>query len=252
MSNRTDYIASLVKGLTVIECFSADNPRLSTTEVSVLTKLDRASARRCLLTLVEAGYADFDGKFYTLTPRVLRLGISALATMSLPSLVQPWIDQLSEQTQSSVSVSILDEGSIVYVARAAQKRVLSIGLMPGSRLPAHCTSMGRVLLAGLPPKDVVASIKGMDLTPRTPFSETDPEVLLDVIDRTRENGFAIVDQELELGLRSISVPLFNARKQVVAAVNIGVGLTQKDASELENLFLQDLLRVQSGLARVLS
>jgi IclR family pca regulon transcriptional regulator len=146
MVNRTDFIASLAKGLTVIEAFRAESPRLSITDVAEATGLDRATARRCLLTLHTLGYADYDGKFFQLTPRVLRLGMGALAALPLPQIVQPWLDQLSERTGVSSSVSLLDDTHIVYVARAAKRRVMSIGLMPGSRLPAHCTSMGRVLL----------------------------------------------------------------------------------------------------------
>lgn len=142
MVNKTDFIASLAKGLKVIEAFRAEQPRLSITEVAEATGLDRATARRCLLTLHELGYADYDGKFFTLTPRVLRLGMGAMAAIPLAQLVQPWLDQLSEQIGQSTSVSILDDTEIVYLARAAQRRVMSIGLMPGSRLPAHCTPNG--------------------------------------------------------------------------------------------------------------
>ena len=139
--------------------------------------MDRATARRCLLTLHDQGYADYDGKFFTLTARVLRLGMGALAAMPLAQMVQPWLDQLSERIGQSTSVSILDRTEIVYLARAAQRRVMSIGLMPGSRLPAHCTSMGRVLLAALPPDEARAIIEASDLTPRTPHSLTDPSIL---------------------------------------------------------------------------
>ena len=167
MLNKTDMIASLAKGLSVLECFGAERPRLAIAEVAEATGLDRATARRCLLTLHSLGYADYDGKYFTLTPRVLRLGMGALASMPLPQIVQPWLDQLSEQIGQSVSVSILDGTDIVYVARAAQRRVMSIGLTPGSRLPAHSTSMGRVLLAAMPESEARAVIDASDLTPRT-------------------------------------------------------------------------------------
>ena len=165
----TDTISSLAKGLRVIECFSADAPRLSIADVARDTGLDRATARRCLLTLEAEGYADYDGKFFSLTPRILRLGMGALASLPLPQIVQPWLDQLSEQIGPSCSVALLDDTEIVYVARAAQKRGMSIGLMPGSRLPAHCISMGRVLLAARPREEARALIEGSDLTPRISF-----------------------------------------------------------------------------------
>lgn len=159
MTNKpTDTISSLAKGLRVLECFGAETPKLSITDTAKRTGLDRSTARRCLLTLHAEGYADYDGKFFTLTPRVLRLGLGAIASLPLPQLVQPWLDQLAEQIGESCSVSILDGTEIVYLARASQKRVMSIGLMPGSRLPAHCTSMGRVLLANMPRLEAQAII----------------------------------------------------------------------------------------------
>lgn len=252
MMNKTDIIASMLKGLRVIEAFRAERPRLSIAEVSVLTGLDRATARRCLLTLHEGGYADYDGKFFTLTPRVLRLGMGALAALPLAQLVQPWLDQLSERIGQSTSVSILDETEIVYLARAAQRRVMSIGLMPGSRLPAHCTSMGRVLLAALPEAEARALVERSDLTPRTPLSLTDPAEIMDRIALVRAEGYAVIDQEIEIGLRSIAVPLISARGQVVAALNTGVAAVQGAPGELIDLYLPELQKVQSGLRRVLS
>lgn len=252
MANKTDIIASMLKGLSVIEAFRAEHPRLSIAEVSEITGLDRATARRCLLTLHEGGYADYDGKFFTLTPRVLRLGMGALAALPLAQLVQPWLDQLSEQIGQSTSVSILDETEIVYLARAAQRRVMSIGLMPGSRLPAHCTSMGRVLLAALPEAEARAVIERSDLSPRTAFSLTDPEEILARLAQVRHDGYALIDQEVELGLRSIAVPLISARGRVVAALNTGVAAVQGSAEDLLPLYLPALLKVQAGMRRILN
>ncbi|WP_018000588.1 IclR family transcriptional regulator C-terminal domain-containing protein [Paracoccus sp. N5] len=251
MVNKTDFIASLAKGLGVIEAFRAERPRLSIAEVAEATGLDRATARRCLLTLHELGYADYDGKFFTLTPRILRLGMGALAAMPLAQLVQPWLDQLSEQIGQSTSVSILDGTEIVYLARAAQRRVMSIGLMPGSRLPAHCTSMGRVLLAALPEPEARAIVERSDLTPRTRHSLTAPDEIMARIRQVRAEGHAVIDQEVELGLRSLAVPLWNAHGRVVAALNTGVAAVQSSAEELVALYLPALRRVQEGLRRVL-
>jgi len=252
MVNKTDIIASMLKGLSVIEAFRAERPRLSIAEVSEITGLDRATARRCLLTLHEGGYADYDGKFFTLTPRVLRLGVGALAALPLAQLVQPWLDQLSDQIGQSTSVSILDETEIVYLARAAQRRVMSIGLMPGSRLPAHCTSMGRVLLAALPEDEARALIERSDLSPRTAHSITDPAELMERLAQVREQGYALIDQEVEMGLRSLAVPLISSRGRVVAALNTGVAAVQGDAAELVRLYLPSLLKVQAGLRRILA
>ena len=251
MVNKTDFIASLGKGLAVIEAFRAEKPRLSISDVSEATGLDRATARRCLLTLHHLGYAEYDGKFFTLTPRVLRLGMGALAAMPLAQLVQPWLDQLSEQIGQSSSVSILDGAEIVYLARAAQRRVMSIGLMPGSRLPAHCTSMGRVLLAAMSDPAARAIVEGSDLTPRTAHSLTSPEEIMERVQRARADGYAVIDQEIELGLRSIAVPILNAHGKVVAALNTGVAVVQASADDLVSLYLAPLLKVQDGLRRVL-
>ena len=251
MVNRTDIIASLGKGLHVLESFGADRPRQSISEVAEATGLDRATARRCLLTLHELGYADYDGKFFTLTPRVLRLGIGALAALPLSQIVQPWLDQLSEQIGQSCSVAILDETEIVYIARAAQKRVMSIGLMPGSRLPAHCTSLGRVLLAALTPDQARAVLGASDLSPRTRFSRTATDEIMAEIARIRTTGFALVDQEVELGLRSLAVPVLNGQRKAVAALNVGMAAVDADPASIIQACLPALQRVLEGLRRVL-
>lgn len=246
-----DIMGGLAKGLSVIETFTAERPRQSISEVSVASGLDRATARRCLLTLAHLGYADYDGKFFTLTPRVLRLGTACLATMPLPQLVQPLLDSLSEQLGESSSVSILDGTDIVYVARAAQKKVMSIGLMPGSRLPAYCTSMGRVLLAALPEAAAGEILSRAPLTARTSHTLTDPEALVAEFARVRLQGHAIVDQEVELGLRSIAVPLYNSRGQTVAAMNVGVAASRTEASEMARLYLPAMTGVQAEARRLM-
>ncbi len=251
MVRRTDHIGAFAKGLRVLEAFGADSPRMSISEAARVTGLDRATARRCLLTLHHEGYADYDGKFFSLTHKALRLGMGALNALALPQMVQPWLDQLTEQIGQSCSVAILDETEIVYVARAAQRRVMSIGLMPGSRLPAYCTSMGRILLAALPEEDAMARIEASDLTPRTPRSLTDPDDIMARVRDARALGYALVDQEIELGLRSIAVPLVNARGKTIAALNSGMAAVQETAQDLVTLYLPQLQKVQSGLRRTL-
>ena len=247
----TDIVGSFAKGLAVLECFGADRPRLTITEVAKLTGFDRATARRCLLTLQHEGYANSDGKHFTLTPRVLRLGVAALASIPMVQIVQPWLDQLSENVGHSCSVAILDDTEIVYIARAAQRKVMSINLLPGSRLPAHCTSLGRVLLAELPTEQLQHTIKSSDLSPRTPFSLTDPTDIIAQIIRARTDGYAINDQEVELGLRSIAIPLRNAHGKTIAALNIGMPVTGTPAAQLATSYLPAMKRVQSGLQRLL-
>jgi len=241
----------LAKGLRVLEAFGADHPRRAIADVAQATGLDRATARRCLLTLHKLGYADYDGKFFTLKPRVLRLGVGALAALPLAQLVQPWLDQLSEKLDQSTSVAILDDTEIVYVARAAQRKVMSIGLMPGSRLPAHCTSLGRVLLGALPESEARAVVLRSDLAPRTAYSLTDPDEILDRVRATRADGYAVIDQEVETGLRSIAVPLHTAGGRVCGALNTGLSVAHASREDLVTVFLPALLKVQNALRSVL-
>lgn len=249
--SQRDTMGGLAKGLAVIETFAADRPRQSIAEVAAASGLDRATARRCLLTLAQHGYADYDGKFFTLTPRVLRLGTACLATMPLPQVVQPWLDRLSEELGESTSVSILDADEIVYVARAAQRKVMSIALMPGSRLPAYCTSMGRVLLAALPEEEARRHLAQRPLAARTPLTLTDPDAVMEQVRITREQGYAAIDQEVEMGLRSIAVPLHDTRGRTVAAMNLGLPAMEGSAESLITRHLPALRAIQAELRKVL-
>ncbi|MCB4769984.1 helix-turn-helix domain-containing protein [Ancylobacter sp. Lp-2] len=248
---QTDFIGGFAKGLKVIEAFDATSPRLTITNISETTGLDRATARRCLLTLVELGYARHDGKHFELTPKVLRLGHAYLAATPLPRLIQPHLDALSEEVGQSASTSVLEGTEIVYIARAAQKRVMSINLVPGSRLPAWCASMGRVLLAALPEAEARAILERSNLRAFTPFTHSTPDAVMAECRRVREQGYAVVDQELELGLCSIAVPLVDARDRVVAALNIGASAAQTAAADMPSLYLPALRRVQAALRPLL-
>jgi IclR family pca regulon transcriptional regulator len=252
MVGERDMMGGLAKGLRVIEAFSADRPRLSITDAAEASGLDRATTRRCLLTLSETGYADYDGKYFTLTPRVLRLGTGCLAAMPLPRIVQPILDRLSQEIGESTSVSILDETEIVYVARAAQRRVMSIALMPGSRLPAYCTSMGRVLLAALEPAVAKSLLQASSLIARTDRTVTGIDDLMAVLGQVRADGHALIDQEVEVGLRSIAVPLVTARGQTIAALNVGLAASSEPMSVLKERYLPALLKVKAELSKVLS
>jgi IclR family transcriptional regulator, pca regulon regulatory protein len=247
----TDFVGGFAKGLRVIEAFGEAAPRLSITDVARLTDLDRATARRCLLTLAELGYADYDGKYFSLTPKILRLGHAYLSATPLPTVIQPHLDQLSDRVGQSASASVLDDTEVVYIARAAQKRVMSINLGPGSRLPAYCASMGRVLLASLSDNDARTILHRSDLRASTPFTKTDPEALLAEFAQVRLHGYAIIDQELELGLCSIAVPLRNARGKTLAALNIGTPAAQVPANELAARYLAALQSTQAVLRGVL-
>ncbi len=246
-----DIMGGLAKGLASIETFTADRPRQTISQVAQASGLDRATARRCLLTLAHEGYAEWDGKFFTLTPRVLRLGTACLATMPLPQIVQPHLDRLSAEIGESTSVSILDGTDIVYVARAAQRKVMSIALMPGSRLPAYCTSMGRVLLAALPEDQARALIEAGPLPSRTPRTLTNPKAVMAEIAAVRAQGFAVIDQEVETNLQSLALPLVNSRGKTVAALNVGVA-GNGPTKDLVDRFLHLMRKVQGELRQLLS
>ena len=247
-----DHMAALEKGLAVIECFAAGRDRLTIADVARATDLSRAAARRCLLTLTRIGYASFDGKFFTLTPRVLRLGHAWLASSALPQLVQPFLERLSEETHESSSASLLDGHEIVYIARSAQRRIMSVGLSVGTRLPASCTSMGRVLLAARDPADARARILAGRPRALTPHTVTDPDRLAEILAVVRVQGYCIVDQELELGLISIAMPLVNPRGEVVAAFNLSGQVQRSSAEEMAERFLPGMRQLQALLRPLIS
>ncbi len=246
-SAAADMMGGFAKGLAVIEAFGAEHSQLTISDVGRLTGLDRATARRCLRTLVDRGYATTDGKLYSLTARILRLGYAYLAATPLPRVVQPYIERLSSATQESCSVSVLDGAEIVYVARASQRRVMSVGLNVGSRLPAYCASMGRVLLAALPEAEaraILSSSKRPRLTPHTKTSVAD---LMDELASVRARGYAIVDQELELGLRSVAVPL-RGRAGVVGALNVGAQAARVSVRKMREEILPAMRQIARELA----
>ena len=242
-----DFIAGLAKGLAVIELFDDEHERLTIAETAAMSGLSSAAARRSLHTLARLGYVAFDGKFFTLTARVLKLGHAFLSSTPLPQLFQPFLEEVSEQVHESCSAAVLDGDEIVYIARSATKRIMSVGVTVGSRLPAYCTSMGRVLLAGLDPSESRRRIERAErrrLTPRTHVSVAE---LTGAVADARGQGFAIVDQELEMGLTSIAVPVLNRRGTVVAAFNVGVQSQRVGTDTLRRDVLPRLLAMQERL-----
>jgi IclR family pca regulon transcriptional regulator len=242
-----DYILGLKKGLAVIECFDDEHERLTCADVAVKTGLSRAAARRCLLTLSKLGYAHTDGKVFALAPRVLRLGYAYLLSSSLHHLLQPFVEHLSERVQESCSASILEGDEIVYIARAATRRIMSSGLCVGTRLPAYCTSMGRVLLASLEPADAHRRLARIERRKLTPFTRTGLAELEDILEGVRRDGYCVVDQELEVGLVSIAVPLFNNASDVAGGMNVACSMTRINAERLAERFLPGLMDVQKTL-----
>lgn len=220
---QSDFVRALAKGLAVIEAFDAHSPSMTLSEVAKKTGLSRGTARRLLLTLAELGYAGFDGKHFSLQPRALNLGFAYLHSRSLWQLGQPYMVELVERVHESCSIAVLDGSEIVYVARVpTAARIMSINLGIGTRLPGFATSMGRVLLAGLAVEEVKRLLEQVSPLPKyTPKTISDPAALLREIDLVRRQGWALVDQELETGLRSIAAPIVDSSARVVAALNIG-------------------------------
>lgn len=232
-----DFVASLEKGLLVIEAFDASRPRLSLSDVAKLTGITRAAARRYLLTLTKLNYAEFDGRYFSLTPRILRLGYAYLSSASLSAQVQPLLERISEETGESSSAAILDGDDIVYIARSATRRIMSIGLGVGSRLPAHCTALGRAILAFQTEDEFRAYLQRVRLEARTPKTITDKSVFQDALEATRAQGYAIVNEELEYGLRSIAVPVVQKNGRVTIALNLSAQAARISAEEMQGRFL---------------
>ncbi|MFC5993422.1 IclR family transcriptional regulator C-terminal domain-containing protein [Pseudonocardia hispaniensis] len=234
---RTDYVQSLARGLAVIRAFDAGNPERTLSEVARATGLTRAAARRFLLTLVALGYVRTDGRLFALTPRVLELGYSYLSSLTLPEVATPHLEALSRTVGESASMSVLDDGEVVYVARVPTTRIMSVAITIGTRFPAFATSMGRVLLAALPPARLDEVLAGLETRRLTAHTLTDVAALRRELEKVRAAGHCLVDQELELGLRSLAVPVRDRSGAVAAAVNISTQTTRGTPEEL----LRDVL-----------
>jgi IclR family transcriptional regulator, pca regulon regulatory protein len=217
---RPDFVQSLQRGLAVIRAFDAANPELTLSEVAHTTGVTRAAARRFLLTLVELGYMRTDGRRFSLTARVLELGYAYLSSLSLPEIAEPHLEALVAEVNESTSVSVLDGTDIVYVARVPVSRIMTVAINVGTRFPAYATSMGRVLLAGLPDDALTAYLSPLRPEALTSRTITSVERLAAEVARVRAQGWALVNQELEDGLRAIAAPVRNPDGRVVAAVNI--------------------------------
>ena len=216
----TDFVQSLERGLAVICAFDRDHAELTLSEVAATTGVTRATARRFLLTLERLGYVRSDGRFFSLTPRVLELGYAYLSSLSLPEVAEPHLEALVAEVNESSSVSVLDGGDVVYVARVPVSRIMTVAISVGTRFPAYATSMGRVLLAGLEPADLDAYLDTVRLGRLTTRTVASVAGLRTELTRVRTQGYAIVDQELEEGLRSVAAPIRDRSGRVVAAVNV--------------------------------
>lgn len=249
-SQRADhYVQSLERGLSVITAFGPDSPQMTLSDVARATGLTRAAARRFLLTLVDLGYVRTDGKLFELTPRVLDLGYAYLSSISLPGVAEPHLEHLVAETHESSSMSVLDGRDIVYVARVPTSRIMTVAINVGTRFPAYATSMGRVLLAGLPEDKLEAYLAGVHLDQLTERTVTSAEDLRAVLDEVRREGYALVDQELEAGLRSLAVPVRDKRGRVIAAVNISSHVSRLTREKATREFLPLLLEAAERIER---
>jgi len=246
-----DFMLSLARGLRVIESFEGHPEGRTIVEMAHSTELSRAAIRRILLTLELLGYVERSRQVYRLRTQVLRLGFSFLSSSSVVEAARPVLEHISEQLHESSSMSMLDGGEIVYVARSAASRILAAGLSVGSRLPAYCTSMGRVLLAALPDDMLDLYLHGLKPKAYTAKTITRIPLLRKAILQVRSNGFAIVDEELEAGLRSIAVPVSTRSNQVVAAINVGTHVSRVDRATLINRCLPALQNGARALRNVL-
>ena len=247
-----DYVQSLSRGLTVLEAFNAERPAMTLADMARATGLTRATARRLLHTLVALGFVCTDGRTFELTPRVLDLGFAYVSSLQLPDIAQPFMEALSDRVHESVSASVLDGSQIVYVARVNTQRIMGISLAIGSRLPAAWTSMGRVLLAGLTDAKLDEFLDGLVITELTTQSITDIDTLRSEIHSVRNQGYALIDQELEEGIRSVAAPLRDRRGRTLAAVNVGTHAARVTLKELRGVILPDLLSTAHDIERQLA
>ena len=243
-----NFVQSLDRGLAVIRAFDAEHPRLGLSDVARATGLTRAAARRFLLTLVQLGYVRLDGREFSLRPRVLELGYAYLSGITLPDVAQPHLEALVSRVDESSSISVLDGDDIIYVARVHTKRIMTVMITVGTRFPAYATSMGRVLLAALPEEELGDYLARAELRPLTPRTITDRAGLEAALDRVRTQGYAIVDEELEHGLRSAAAPVCNRDGTVVAAVNLSVSASRTTVAQLEEQFVPALLETAAQIS----
>lgn len=242
-------MAGLAKGLAVIEAFGETAARLTVSDAARLTNVTRAAARRCLLTLTELGYLTHDGKHFQPTPRMLRLGGAYLDTASLPALAQPLLMSARDRLAESVSLAVWQDGWAVFVARAEAERLVSTGVRVGGRLPAHCSATGKVLLAGRNDHEFEAYLALGDWPRRTPHTLVTAEEIAAAVRAAGTDGFAISDEELELGMRALAVPVLDARGRTVAAMSVSTSTARVSLDQLRDQFLPVLVEHATRLGR---
>jgi IclR family transcriptional regulator, pca regulon regulatory protein len=247
-----NYMTSLARGLEVMRGFSREK-RMSIAQLSQKTGIPRASVRRCLYTLAQLGYVGTDdGRSYVLRPKVLGLGHAYLSSTPLVIAAQPFLDRVSEAVNESCSLATLDGEDILYLARSVTSRIISVTLNVGSRLPAHCTSIGYVLLANLPDKDLDLFLEKAELKAYTERTITSPEKLREQLEQVRQANYAIADRLMEIAVRSIAVPVRNAGGAVVAGMNVIVEAGRVSLRDMRALYLPHLQSAAAELGAQLA
>jgi len=248
MASDPDFMLSLARGLSVIRTFGQGKPRLSIREIALSTGLSRAAARRCVHTLSVLGYASGSDGVYELTPATLTLAANYLGSTSLARAANPILERLSAELHESTAAAVLDGDEVLFVALAAARRIVSVTVAVGSRLPAVASAMGRVLIANLDESVRQRVLGRVKLTRHTPRTIVDKAEFRAELDRIRSQGYALVDQELELGLRSLAVPVTGPGRRVLAAICVGVHAARADRHTLVREFLPPLQRAALDLA----
>lgn len=246
------YVQSFARGLEVIRTFSSATPRQTLTEVATRSGLTRAGARRILLTLQSLGYVESDGRQFALTPRILDLGFAYLSSMPIWNLAEPVMESLAAEVRESCSAAVLDGTDIVYVLRVPTRKIMSIGLGVGSRLPAYCTSLGRMLLAALPDDEVVGRLRASDRRALTRHTVTDTDALLAKVQQARRQGWCLVNQELEEGLVSMAAPLVGRGGRTVAALNISGQANRTGPRQMQDALLPALRDAAQSISNLLA
>ncbi len=243
-----NFMTSLARGLIVIQAFTQQSSQMTISQLSIKTGLSRAAVRRCLYTLSKLGFAGAeDGSRYSLQPRMLTLSHTFTTSNALSTAAQPILERMSAAHRESFSVATLDGDDIVYVARTTVNRVMAVDLHIGSRLPAYCTSMGRILLAYLPPEQLEQYLARVVLTPHTTRTITTIDKLRLALRNVRRNGYALCDQEFEVGLRSLAVPVYAPSGRVVATINLSGSAPRISALDMQTRFLTPLRNAASEL-----
>jgi len=245
------FMTSLARGLAVIRAFSDQRRSLTIAQISHKTGIPRAAVRRCLHTLKQLGYADSDANNFSLKPKTLTLGYSYLSSTPLAVSAQPYLNQVSRTLHESSSLAVLDGSEVLYVARSATSRVMSVSLNAGSRLPAYCSSLGRIMLAHLPEEALDDYLQKVELKAFTPHTVVSVARLREILEKVRQEGYAVLNEELEVGLRSIAVPVRGASGNVVAAINVGAQATRISARKMKEEFLPVLQRAAQELSVLL-